>query len=227
MRSRQGLFLVSCLSIVAGLLWSYSVFVGYFAENGDEKFLAESYARKLERQTFEKELAEARLRDLSQEVASILPADADRKLASAGYELKNLASTVREPAAVRMDLSAVQMESAKRLFGERKYREAADRFEKVIDDYPTSPLAVESYFLLAESSFLLRDERKVIEIADLMVSQYPDNDLTGFVLLRLGQINERNNRAEEAAEIYRIVGKSFKNQALSEQARRMAKALDL
>lgn len=227
MKSRQGFFLVFCLSLVAGLLWSYSTFIGYFGEHSDDKYLAENYARKLQRERFEKELAEARLRDLSQEVAAVLPAASDKKLAAAGYDLRNLASTVREPAAVRLDLSAVQMESAKRLFSEKNYREAANGFEKVIRDYPASPQAVESYFLLAESSFLLREERKVVEIADLMVSQYPDNELTGFVLLRLGQINERNNRAEEAAEIYRLVGRNFKNTALVEQAGRLAKALEI
>lgn len=226
MRSRNGLFLVTCLGIAAGLLWSYAQFVSYFGENGEDRFAVESVSRKLREERYRRELSEARLRDLGQEVAAVLPSAAHQRLASQGYELRTLASVVREPAAVKLDLSGVRMERAKRLFSLQKYAEASREFEDLLSDFPSSPNSVEAYFLLGESSYLQRDEKKAVEIADLMVTQFPEHELTGFILLRLGQINERNNRVEEAAEVYRTVEKSFGNPALIEQARRLAKALE-
>lgn len=226
MKSRNALFLVTCLSIVCGLLWSYSLFLKYFGEHGEDKMRADSYARQVRQERFARELADARLRDLSQEVSSVLPSEKSAKLASQGYDLNNLATTLREPASIPLDLSGVRLEKAKRLFGDKNYKGAASEFEKLAKDYPTSPNAVEAYFLLAESSYLLKDEKKVIEIADLMVSQYPDHELTGFALLRLGQINEGNNREEEAAEIYKAVTRNFRHPALVEQAKRLEKSVD-
>lgn len=226
MKSRNAFFLITCLGIVSGLLWSYTVFLEYFGENGEDRIRADAYARQLREERFERDLAEARLRDLGQEVAAALPKASELKLAKNGYDLNRIATAVREPAAVSLELSGVRMEKAKRLFNEKSYKDAAREFEKIAADFPSSPLAVEAYFLLAESSYLLRDEKKVVELADLMVSQYPDNDLTGFVLLRFGQINEHNNRDEEALEIYRTVGKNFRHPALAEQARKMAQAVE-
>lgn len=224
MKSRH-FFLITCLSIVCGLLWSYSVFLKYFGEHGEDQIRVTSYARQIREERFARDLAEARLRDLGQEVASVLPSDKAAKLARQGYALDNLAMAVREPASIPLELSGVRLERAKRLFNEKDYKGAASEFEKITRDYPTSPKAIEAYFLLTESAYLQKDEKKVVEVADLLVSQYPDHELTGFALLRLGQINESNHREEEASEIYRAVMRNFHNPQLVEQAKRMSQAL--
>jgi TolA-binding protein len=226
MKSRNGIFLTACLSITALLLLVYSQFVSYFGENSDHKVLAETYARELRQEKFKRALAESRLQDFSQEVASVLPADSQKNLAKNGYNVRSFASVVRSPAAVNLDLSGVVFERAKKSFSEKKYPEAMKEFRRLIEDYPLSPHKIEAHFLLGEAAFLSGDPKACMDVADTMVTQFPEHELTGFILIRLGQINEISNRAEEAAEIYRTVIKNFKNPVLKEQAVRMAKALD-
>lgn len=226
MKNRDGLFLVTCLSMTVAMTWSYSVFAEYFAASGDQKSVVASVELKLRHERFAREMAEARLRDFSQEVAAILPPDSAQRLASNGYSLGKISASVRAPASAPIDLSGVQLERGKRFFSEEKYSDAVKTFEKLVKEFPTSPNAVEAYFLMGESSYLLRDEKRTVEVADLMISQYPENELTGFMLLRLGQVSEHNSHGGEAAEVYRVVQKNFKNKALVEQAQRLSSALE-
>lgn len=223
MRARNNLFLTLCLVITAGLVWSYSAFNQYFAVHSEEGDRTEVIARQLREEQFKRALAESRLRDFSVEVAGVLPA----KDIAANSKLSDLKKVLREPAAISLDLSGVIFERAKTKFSEKKYNEAYREFRRLRDEYPLSPHSVESAFLAGESAFLAGEPAKCIEMADLMVEQYPDSELTGFILLRLGQLNEDNGRPAEAGEIYRAVQKNFKNPALIDQAKRLTKALEI
>ena len=69
--------------------------------------------------------------------------------------------------------------------------------------------------------------RLVTEVIDEMVLQFPDHELTGFILLRLGQISEHNNQIEEAQEIYRTVANHFPQKPLKQQALVLLKSLEI
>jgi hypothetical protein len=52
-----------------------------------------------------------------------------------------------------------------------------------------------------------------------MVTQFPDHELTGFILLRQGQILISRHRPEEAGEVFHLVKTKFSyNHELSSQA---------
>ena len=56
---------------------------------------------------------------------------------------------------------------------------------------------------------------------------YPDNELTGFIMLRMGQIFESRERKNEALEVYRVVMDNFKDSAdLKTQAGMLARKLE-
>ncbi|MBV2169181.1 MAG: hypothetical protein KUL82_10795, partial [Bdellovibrio sp.] len=74
--------------------------------------------------------------------------------------------------------------------------------------------------------FLKKDFRSSLSEIDTMVTQYPQHDLTGFILLRMGQISELNNQTEEASEIYKTVFKNFKNEDLKKQAKKLAQSVE-
>ncbi|MBX2986542.1 MAG: hypothetical protein KF802_01475 [Bdellovibrionaceae bacterium] len=226
MKSRNGFFLVTCLSITAGLLFFYSQFIVYFSENSEDKAISEQYARELREEKFRRTLAETRLRDFSQEVAQILPKDAARQMAKEDYATRNLASVLRSAADREIDLSGVLFERGKKFFADKKFKEAAKEFARLTEEYPLSERVVDSYFLQGEAAFLLNDPKACLAISDLMIEQFPDHELTGFLMLRTAQIAEKNGQQEVAGEIYATVQRSFKNPALLEQAKRMAKALD-
>lgn len=222
----NGLFLVTCLSITAGLLWSYNTFQNYFGQNSEASLQAKHLEKELQAEKFRRVLAENRLQDFTQGVASVLPTNLEQNLADRGYELKQLSSSVRLPASDKMDLSGVIFERGKAFFSEKKYPMAIAQFEKLIADYPLSRHVVESNFFLAESSFLSKNFELTLSTVDRMIDQYPDNDLTGFGLIRVAQISQQSNRLEEASEIYQTILSNFRNGALVEQTRRLAKSLD-
>ncbi|MBK9322555.1 MAG: outer membrane protein assembly factor BamD [Bdellovibrionaceae bacterium] len=222
MRSSSSLFLIVCLSITVGLLWGYGEFTAYFNQGKEYQIQVRQLEKKLEREEFNYALLRNQLVDFQQSVAVILPPNSQIRNDVASYELKNFSGSLRVPASIaQLDLSGLFFEKGKKFFKEQKYEKAIKEFRKVLDEYPLSRYKIESHFFIAESYFLQKDYKNSLDLVDQMLVQYPDNDLTGFVMLRMGQISELNNRLEEASEIYKTVQSNFK----SEQLRRQAQSL--
>lgn len=224
MKNQNSFFVVFCLCLTVGLVAAYAVFVGHF--NGHEAYemrLAEM-KKQVEKERFNNALLSYQLKDFQQSVAQILP---DERKLQAHYELRNLASVVRSPASDEsLDLSPVLYEKAKKYFNSQDYDKAIQEFSRLLEDYPLSSHGVEAHFFIAESYFLKKDFRSSLAEIDRMVTQFPRHELTGFILLRMGQISEFNNQTEEASEIYKTVQKNFSNEDLKKQARKLAQSVE-
>lgn len=224
MKNQSSLFVVFCLCLTAGLLSVYAIFVGYFNGHQQYEMRLTALQKQVDKEKFDNSLLTYQLKDFQQTVAQVLP---DNKKLQAKYDLKNLASSVRAPASDEaLDLSPVLFEKGKKFFNSQSYDKAIQQFNALTDKYPLSSHAVEAKFFIAESYFLKKDFKSCLQEIDSMVSQYPDNDLTGFILLRMGQISEANNQVEEASEVYKTVAKNFKNEKLKEQARKLAQSVE-
>ena len=141
---------------------------------------------------------------------------------------RDLGLNLRAPASIeQLDFSAVILERGKKYFSSGKYEVAGKEFEKLKNQFPASAFQIQARFFLAESLYLQRDFKKCTEVIDEMVLQYPDHELTGFILLRLGQISEHNNQIEEAQEIYRTVATHFSQKPLKDQALTLLKSLEI
>jgi TolA-binding protein len=207
------------LSITVGLLWGYNEFTSYFNQGKDFQVQVQQLEEKLEKEEFKNVLLRNQLVDFQQSVAAVMPADSKIKNEMANYELKNFSTSLRVPASVaQIDLSGTVFEKGKKLFKEQKYEKSIKEFRKLLEDYPLSRYVTESHFFMAEAYFLQKDYKSSLDLIDQMVVQYPDNDLTGFIMLRMGQISELNNRVEEASEVYKAVQTHFKNEQLRRQA---------
>ncbi len=224
MKNQNSFFVVFCLCLTVGLVAAYAVFVGHF--NGHEAYemrLSEM-KKQVEKERFNNALLSYQLKDFQQSVAQILP---DERKLQAHYELRNLASVVRSPASDEsLDLSPVLYEKAKKYFNSQDYDKAIQEFSRLLDDYPLSSHGVEAHFFIAESYFLKKDFRSSLAEIDRMVTQFPRHELTGFILLRMGQISEFNNQTEEASEIYKTVLKNFSNEDLKKQARKLEQSVE-
>ncbi|HEY1079205.1 MAG TPA: outer membrane protein assembly factor BamD [Bdellovibrio sp.] len=224
MKNQNSLFLIFCLCLTVGFLGAYSAFVRHF--NGHEQYeqrLADMQ-HQVETEKFNNTLLTYQLKDFQQTVAQVLP---DDKKLQAKYELKNLSAVVRAPASAdAIELSGASYEKAKRYFNDRDYDKAIREFYKLLDRYPLSQHSVEARFFIAESYFLKKDFRSSLGEIDNMITLYPQHDLTGFILLRMGQISEVNNQSEEASEIYKTVLTKFKNPDLKSQAQKLAKSVE-
>ncbi len=214
----KSIFLIYCLVLTCGLIWSYSLFANYFNQRPEVAYELEQVKEQLAQEKFEQTIMAYRLKDFEQTVSGLLPAEkflTNEKIVAS----RNLLSAIRAPASLPpMDLSSVVYESVKNKFKERKFDDVVEKAKKLIDTYPSSVHVVESYFFMAESYFHKSDLKKCTETIDLMVAQFPDHDLTGFILLRLGQISEMNSQPDEAREIYSLVSQQFNNPTLKNQA---------
>ncbi|MBS1971847.1 MAG: outer membrane protein assembly factor BamD [Bdellovibrionales bacterium] len=227
-RVSNSLFVIVCLSITVGLLWGYNEFTNYFNQGKEYQVQVHQLRKQVEREEFKNALLQNQLTDFKQSVAAVLPPNSEIKNDIASYEMKNFASALRVPASeAQIDLSGVIFEKGKKLFKEQKYEKAIKEFRKVLDEYPLSRYKVESHFFMAEGYFLQKDYKNSLDLIDQMLQQYPDNDLTGFVMLRMGQISELNNRLEEASEVYKTVQTHFKNDQLRAQARKLSEGIQV
>lgn len=225
MKNSNSFFLIFCLSLTVGLLCLYAGFVGYF--NGHEQYEARLAQMRLEvhKERLHVAMLDYQLKDFQQAVAQALPKAEQIKMAD--YEVRNLSTVVRSPASAEsIDLSPVYFEKAKKFFNNQNYDAAIAEFNSLIDKFPLSKFGVEARFFVAESYFLKKDYKSSLQTIDMMVTQFPTHDLTGFILLRMGQISELNNQSEEASVIYKTVEKSFKNTELKKQARKLAQSVD-
>lgn len=224
MKTQNSIFLVFCLCLTLSLVTAFAMFSRHFGSSQGDDIRLTHLQKKLEKENFEKDLLTYQLKDFQQSVASSLPGN---KQLQAQMDVKNFASALRTPASeTQLDMSGVLFERAKNFFAEKKYDEAIREFQKLTNQYPLSKHNVESRFFLAESFFVKKDYKTSLGLIDEMVALYPDNELTGFILLRMGQISEINNQYEEASEVYRTVEMNFKNDKLKIQAKQLAKNLE-
>lgn len=224
MRNQNSLFVVFCLCLTVGFLGAYAAFVGHF--NGHEEYELKliSLQKQVEKEKFSNSLLTYQLKDFQQTVAQVLPEEGKLQ---AKYELRNLSAVTRIPASeAALDLSGVIYEKGKRYFNNRDYERAIGEFTQILEKYPLSRHSVEARFFIAESYFLKRDFHSSLAQIDEMVTHYPQHDLTGFILLRMGQISEINSQPAEAAEVYKTVATNFVNPDLKKQARKLAQSVE-
>jgi TolA-binding protein len=205
-----------------------------FHERVKQHFLRpDAYLRKIER--LEKSVLEERLahlwtvyefEDFRQYVATLLP-EAVRAQPSQekSFPLRSLASVVQQS-----ENQGLQEYRGDALFfeGQRHFRgghlrEAIASFESLIREHAYSGHLVEALFLKLESHFRLRDYDQVIALMQTMVDAFPTSELTGYAMLRVGQIYEEKDRADEAVRIYQTVLKSFPERGLATAAREKLK----
>lgn len=225
MKKKNSAFIVFTLCLSLGLAGSYAAFVEYF--NSGKFYLAqiERLEGQLEKERLEKELLTYQMKDFHQTVAQLLPHE---KAALAKYEIQNLSSVLRAPASTSaIDFSGVIYERAKKKFNRAQYDHAITEFYELLEKYPISAHTVESRFFIAESYFLKKDYRNSLAQIERMVTLYPEHELTGFILLRMGQITQANHQQEEALEIYKTVMKNFEHKGLQKQARQLASSIVL
>ena len=224
------IFLSFSMLLFTGLIYAHSYLQNYFSGEKEFKIRQEMLTEQMRREKLKLQISEFKFREYQQEVALILPEQLKKKgLEKDTYPIRSLASVH-----LKIDLERVGISKAKQvflkgkaLFRKAQYEKAVEEFRKITDIYSFSVKVVESQFLMAESYFQLRKFDKAIAVIDGLVSQYPDHELTGFSMLRLGQIFEFQDRAEEAEGLYKTILQSFSNHDLQQQTKIALKAMKI
>lgn len=167
--------------------------------------------------------------EFRQAVASLMPEVLKEKGEGLeGYPYRSLASTIskKESETVRATIAKTLFEKGKVYFKDKNYEKANLAFRKIIRDFGFTLYVPESYFLLAESHFQENELEECIETIQEMVELFPQHELTGFALVRLGRIYQMQNRSEEAVDIYKTVIRSFPQRDVVAQAKSSLRELD-
>ena len=61
----------------------------------------------------------------------------------------------------------------------------------------------EAMFLLVEGHFVTQEFDQCVYYLNRMLDLYPEHDLTGYAMVRMGQVYVRQERLEDAIEIYK------------------------
>lgn len=216
----QNLFVIFCLVLTLGLIQSYSVFRDYFSDSKDLRQQLSSLREENERERLRVSMLQNQILDFQIDVAAVLP--------QSTYAQKKLAQKIRMPASDKqIDFSDVMMQKGKSAFADKKYSEAIAIFKELRITYPTSSKTIEAQFLTAEAYFLMAKYPQALSEIEEMMTHYPADDLTGFIMIRMGQIASIRNRNDEAIEILKLVGKNFShNKAIKDQAESLIKSIE-
>lgn len=224
---RNSWFQVFSLILFCGFL----AFYGFLRERVSPVQTLEKQVAHLEEKKqaaeFRELLAKAQLNDFKTQVATLLPEAVKTRSVEEAYPLRDLASVVAKGEALSIERASSLFEKAKTQFREKNFEDANVLFHEVIDKYPESIHVVESHFLLAEGLYQLREDEKAVQTIETMISLFPESELTGFSLLRLGKIFEKQDRLEDAADVYRSVLVNFKQPEIATQATTALKAVAL
>ena len=168
--------------------------------------------------------------EFRQSVAALMPDVLKQKgLGEEGYPYRSLASTISRSDAeqVRQTIAKTLFERGKENFRKHEYPKAIHAFHQVIDHFGFTPYVAESFFLLAESHFQRNELEACTGVIQQMVELFPNHELTGFALVRLGRIYQIQNRNEEAIEIFKTVMRSFPQRDVASQAKASLRGVDL
>jgi TolA-binding protein len=218
------LFVVFILLMLIGLIELNDQFREYFSDRKEILTRSEVLARTVERQKLKVQLAESQNWDFQQEVARLLPVKSLIQ-SHKDFQLAELAQTVRAPAseAGRGLQSDLLITHGREAFRRRHFDEAANLFRQSIEKYPTSAQVIEAHFLLGESLYQAGRGDECLDVVYQMLNHFPENEMTGYLLLRNGQILQTRNRTQEAGEVFHMIQEKFaSNRSLQEQARRLA-----
>lgn len=127
---------------------------------------------------------------------------------------------------VKLQIEKSDFENCKTAFLNGKYQEAIKKLKNYIEEFPLSSSREEALFLLSDSYFYEKDYSNSIYYIDQLLNQFPESDLSGYALLRMGQISELNNQNDEALEFYHLVQSKFSSEKLVSKAKQMAQSLE-
>lgn len=221
--------LVFCLVLAVGYLEMYRGFQFYFSGTDKLKVQVKELKEKSKQDELNLALSKFQFEDFRQEVAARLPGvDKQLKTEEEIFAARNLASIAQIPTEkMKIERAASLFEKGKKFFREKNYDRSNKIFSGLLKKYPESVHGVEAYFFLVEGQFQLREFEDCALNVETMMTHYPENELTGFSLLRLGKVYEAQERLEDAAEVYRTVRHNYSNSELKQQAEIFLKAIQL
>jgi len=211
------------LMLFAFWLWGYLGLSHHFENTEDLKEEVQSQRMEIERQRLRASMAQYEQERFQQYVATLM----SNKLKSKDYVERRVASVVTKE--IDSSLKLVSGESliskAKRDYQNQKWESAKYFLVQFCREFPLSELIPEAKFLLVETNYKLRDYFDAIQVAQELVQLFPDSEMTGYAMLRVGQIFIELEKFDDAEQVFQTVEASFNQGTLRQQAREFLRGL--
>ena len=222
------LFISAIFTVLTAVVAVFFHFKLHFSGADYFRAKAATLAEEIKQEKTRSLLVQFQLNDLKQQVSMSLPeVEITGKSLAEQYQQRNLASIVNTPIDDKFESYR-----ADRIFAKGKgefeagnYVAANEHFYRLIKDFPSSIFVIKAHLLMVEGYFHLNKPEEVVRYVEQMISLFPDDELTGFALLRLANVYVGEDRSEDALEVYEVVQKNYKSQALLDQVVKEKKAL--
>jgi TolA-binding protein len=223
---KTSVFVSFCLVLLSAILSTHFIFRNSFGATDKVKLQLAQIDKQRQEADFRAQLLAHQLNDYQQQVATLLPEAVKNK--NAPYALRQLASVAVDSGdTIEIEHASTLLEDAKTAFRKKDFDESNNLLAKLLKRFPSSLHGPEAHFLLAEGLYQEKDYAASAGMIEKMIDKYPENELTGFALLRLGHIFEVQDRLEDASDIYRAVLMNFKEPSIVKQAQISLKAVNL
>lgn len=212
------IFVVFTLTLTLGLSYFYTELREFYSPTKGLTREVRALENKISEEKFKHQLTSYEFEDFRNYVATILPkAIEDKHSDEKSYPLRSLASVVQKQTNEKLNVEKAHLifEEAKRMFRTEKYEIASKSLTVLVKNHPYSAHLPEAMFLLVESHFQMHEYDRCVYWANQMIELYPENELTGYSMIRLGKIFEHQDRHEEAMDLYKTVIKSFPQRDLA------------
>ena len=161
-------------------------------------------------------------------------------IAMAGVKIKDntkwndpkrvIASVMAEPefkSIPQMEPGTLIFNKARKLYVAGDYKRTAEILGEFVQNYADYPNLPEAYFLLGESDFYTGQLEQSVKSIDALVTHFPETEFAGYGLVRLGHIFEKQERPEEAEEMYNVVIDNYPRSNAAAIAEKSKKDLNL
>lgn len=223
-------FLVFCQILTLLMVSAFGAFRAHFARDP----LLQVQIRMLKKNVATEQLrTQLLLEDLTEfktYVATHLPEIIKRDgRHEKGYPVRNLASVTTSMPSSRIQehMSNQQFLKAKSAYQTGDYDSTRELLENFIRIHPYSVHIVEAHYLLEESLFHLGREEASAQTIEKMVRQFPESELTGFAMIRLARLLEKQGKGLDAVQVYKTVLQTFPYHDVSAAAARALRSLEI
>jgi TolA-binding protein len=215
------ILVVFILTLTLGMSYLYTSLREFYSPTKDLRHQVAALDEKVKTERFKHLVDSYEFAEFRNYVATILPeAIKEKGDGEKSFQLRSLASVVQNQSNENLAVEQAQMafDTAKKYFREQKFEDSNRLFALMIKSHPYSAHVPEAMFLMVEGYFQLHQYDQALTAANKMIEVYPDNELTGYAMVRLGKIYEYQDRHEEAMDIYKTVIKSFPQRSLASVA---------
>lgn len=221
---KNSFFIFASLLSTVFILFLYALFLPQINRDIDLEIKYKNLGHNFEHLNNENKLLYAKVENLKSYVLT-LTNNTESKGSNQLQDLELRSSQVllRSPASVEeVALDEVLFKNLQNLIKSDKYVDCIVLCESFLQKYPVSLRQIETHYFLVESYFQLNDYKKSIEMTEKMMQLFPEHELTGFALLRMGQVSQMQSRQDEAVEIFETIQLNYKNQYLKDQAKNLS-----